>query len=429
MAIAVVIGTASLITDVAIDKFVMVRPDDSRALAAAHLLAIVRGGLLALALIVCAPLTASFFGVPDSSASFGLVALIPFIRSFAHLKIVQVQRNHEYTPVTLAQLSSQGAALVAALAAAYILRDHRAIIVSFLTESIVYCIASHILARTPYRLWPDRAEFHASLSFGIPLLINGVGLALYSQLDRIIVGHWFGVSALATYAVILNMAIVPITLIHRVFGTMGLAYISSRTTDKSVLPNDYLALVFFWGVIATSYTLFVAITLDVLTPLIFGPHFSVSPLAHMSIMVMAFCQVAKGAAISYLLAAERTARLSFLTLSGGFGLILALVLIHWWPQYEVVLLGAAVGDLFSYALFYIASTAWLGSQRIAILIDTAGALGVLTAIIVTFGLSPEFTLKARGTVLGLGLLAIIVQFAFALRPNNTLRLLLFRPPS
>ena len=56
-------------------------------------------------------------------------------------------------------------------------------------------------------------------------------------------------------------------------------------------------------------------------------------------MVMAFCQVARGAAVSILLATERTKTLSLLSLSGGLGLALALVLVHWWHQFEVVLIG------------------------------------------------------------------------------------------
>ena len=172
VAITVVVGTANLITDVAIEKFVIVRSDEDRALAAAHLFTILRGGLLALALIVSAPSAAAFFGVPQYSTSFALMALVPFIRSFAHLKIIQVQRNREYTPGTLTQVFAQSAALIAAVPAAYLLRDHRAIVVSLVTEALVYCIASHVFARAPYQLRPDRTEFYAAVSFGIPLLIN-----------------------------------------------------------------------------------------------------------------------------------------------------------------------------------------------------------------------------------------------------------------
>ena len=427
VAITVVIATAGLVTDVALDKFVMVRSDEHKALAAAHMFSIIRGALIAMALIVSAPRTAAFFGVPQFSASFAILAIIPFVQSLGHLGITQIQRNYDYAPATLAQLFAQIGALIAVVPAAYVLRDHRAIIVSFLTEAVIYCIASHLLARNPYRLRPDRMVFYEAVAFGMPLLVNGIGLAMISQFDRLLIGHWFGVDTLAIYAVILNVAIVPISLIHRVFGTMGLSYISARKKDHLVTPDDYLALVFLWGAIATIYTLFVAITLDGLTPLIFGSHFRVSPIVHILVMVMAFCAVAKGAPTSLLLATGKTARLSLLTLSGGSGLIFSFVLIQWWPRFEIALVGTAAGNLLSYVVFFIASSAWLGSRRRAILIDTAGALGVLITFIITFWFRPELTFEARGALLAVGLLAIIVQLAFGLRPHKMFTNLLLRP--
>ncbi len=328
----VVIGTAGLISDVAIDKFVMVRSDEDRALAAVHMLSLIRGALIALALIVSASNLSQFFGVPQFSMSFALIAIVPFVRSFGHLDIVQVQRNHNYVPSMITQLLAQVAALIATLPAVYVLRDHRAILAILVIESLAYCIASHLLARKPYSLQFDRSVFFAALSFGIPLLANGIGLALFSQLDRILIGHWFDVSTLATYAVILNMTIVPIALIHRVLGTLGLAYVSSRMKGPSVLDEDSLTLVFVWGAAATCYALFVAVTLDWLIPLVFGSHYSVSPFMHVLIIAFSFSQVAKGAPVTLLIATGRTARLSLFTLISGVGLIFAFILMHWWPR-------------------------------------------------------------------------------------------------
>jgi len=414
VAMTVVIGTAGLISDVAIDKFVMVRSDENRALAAVHMLSLIRGALIALALIAGASNISQFFGVPQFSISFALIAIVPFVRSFGHLDIVQVQRTHNYFPSMLAQLLAQVAALVATLPAAYVLRDHRAILVILVIESLVFCIASHLLARKPYGLKSDRAVFFAALSFGIPLLANGVGLALFSQLDRILIGHWFDVSTLATYAVILNMTIVPIALIHRVLGTLGLSYVSSRMKGTSVLGNDYLALVFVWGSVAALYALFVAVTLDWLIPLVFGSHFSVSPFVHVLIILFSFSQVAKGAPVTLLIATGRTATLSLFTLISGVGLIFAFFLIHWWPRFEVVLVCIVFGDFLSYGLLFFTKTVWLGSRRSAVLIDAASSLGSLAAIVLAFWFSPELTFGARGIVLSVGLLAILVQMAFGI---------------
>lgn len=249
VAITVVISTAGLITDVAFDKFVIIRPDEDRVLAAAHMLSIIRGGLVALTMVLCASSVAAFFGVSQSSASFAVIAASPFVRSFSHLGIAQVQREHNYVPATLTLLVAQVIALAAVLPAVYFWRDHRAIVISLIVEALAYCIASHMLAPRPYRLQSDREVFSAALAFGVPLLVNGIGLAVFSQLDRFLVGHWFDVTTLATYAIVLNMVVVPIALVNRVFGTLGLAHISSRMKNQSVVPDDYLSLVFLWGVL------------------------------------------------------------------------------------------------------------------------------------------------------------------------------------
>jgi O-antigen/teichoic acid export membrane protein len=419
VAITVVIATAGLVTDVGLDKFVMVRSDENKALAAAHAFSIFRGALIAVSLILSAPYTAAFFGVPQFSGSFAILAIIPFIQAFNHLGIMQMQRHYVYAPATHAQLLAQASALTVVLPAGFILGDHRAIIVSFVMEALVYAIASHLFARTPYRLQSDRLVFLEAIYFGIPLLLNGIGLAMISQFDRLLIGHWFGVSTLATYAVILNVAIVPISLIHRVLGTMGLSFLSSRMRDHLVVRDDYLALLFFWGAIATAYTLFIAVTLDYLTPLVFGSRFSVSPVVHILVMVMAFCGVAKGAPTGLLLATRKTTKLSLLTLSGGFGIVLSLILIQWWPVFEIALAGTAVGSLLSYILFVSTTSGWLGAKRWQVLMDTVGGLTVLAVIGGTFWLSPALTVEARATLLGIGSLAIIAQLALGWRLHKT----------
>src|SRR6202041_649147 len=72
VAITVMLGTASLVTDVAIDKFAVIEANESggEALAAAHMLSLIRGGLLLLVLVVGAPATAALFNVSQFAGSF-----------------------------------------------------------------------------------------------------------------------------------------------------------------------------------------------------------------------------------------------------------------------------------------------------------------------------------------------------------------------
>jgi len=97
-------------------------------------------------------------------------------------------------------------------------------VVSVAVQSVVYVILSHVLARTPYQLSCDQPMLRQALSFGLPLTLNGVGLAIMSQLDRVLVGYWFGVKGLAVYAVIFSMSVVPTYLIVSVFSSPSLSF-------------------------------------------------------------------------------------------------------------------------------------------------------------------------------------------------------------
>ena len=207
IAITIVIGTAELVTDVGLDRFILLKPtaEARQALAAAHALQIFRGLLLSAAIAVLAVPTVTFFGIPQAVASFQLAALIPLIRSFANLGIKQIQRDYDYRPEALAVTTSSVTALaVAALAAATIMPDHRVIVLAFLVEAAVYVAASHILARSPMWVIPDRETLRRSLAYGVPLMLNGAGLALIGQADRVVVGRLFGMDILGVYAVILE---------------------------------------------------------------------------------------------------------------------------------------------------------------------------------------------------------------------------------
>ena len=195
----------SLPTSPSINLFVIDTSDDSaHSLSAVHVLSIARGLLLSCVLLVTASGTAKVFGVPEFAGSFAIAALCPLLSSFAHLSIKQIQQHFQYTSEAIAQVITQLSALAVGILAAFAFRDHRAILASFLIEAVVYTIMSHLLANSRYGLSSRRAVLQKAASYGLPLLLNGIGLAALSQFDRMLVGSWLGLQTLAAYAVILH---------------------------------------------------------------------------------------------------------------------------------------------------------------------------------------------------------------------------------
>lgn len=219
---------------------------------------------------------ATFFGIPQAVASFKFAALVPLVRSFGHLGIKQIQRDYGYRAEALAVTASSVTGLaVAAFAAATILPDHRVIILAFLVEMAVYVAASHILAQAPMRVIPDRQTLRQLLAWGLPLMLNGAGLALIMQADRMVVGRFFGMDILGVYAVVLGLAVAPTSVLSQIANGLGLSMLArSRETPKRHLET-YLWLAWFFAFLAFGYAAFIGLTLDVLVPLVFGKTFAV----------------------------------------------------------------------------------------------------------------------------------------------------------
>jgi len=411
VAISVVLGLAELVTDVALDRFVMVNSSPN-ALSAAHVLVVVRGVLIALGLVALAPAAAKLFGVPQFTGSFALAAIVPLVQGFNHLSVKRMRLDFGYGPESISQLASNLAAIVSLWVAVIVLHDHRAIVFSFATESFVYMILSHILAGAPYRLGTTKSTLHEALSFGLPLTFNGIGLAVISQLDRVLAGYWFGVETLATYAVILSMSVAPASAILAMFSPLGLSYFLSDENASSTVFEKYRLLAFFFSTLSLLYVFFVVLTLDVLIPIIFGRAFSINPTVHVIIAAIVCLRLQRnGAPTTLLLAAGRTGQLALLNLSTGFGLIIAVAMLFTRPTLESMLLGILIGDVVAFVLFFGVAYRRTAPRRSEIVIDLAIAFVAPMLIVAALAWNPAHTWKARSLLFGIGLFAVCMQIA------------------
>ena len=247
VAIATVIFTCELVSDIGLERFVLAKSEDSdgRTLATAHVMQLVRGLLLAGGLALAAELVAKTFGIPEYRKSFMVVAIIMLIRSLNHLGVKQVQRDFNYRLEATAIVTAQVVALCLAVAAGYAMRDHRAILVAFGVEALAFAIMTHWLAPMPYELRLDRKTGREALAFGVPLLASGLALALTSQADRFMVGNVFGIKTLALYGVVLTMATVPLGSFYRVVSSIALPLLVRDRENPLRLEASYRLLT--WG--------------------------------------------------------------------------------------------------------------------------------------------------------------------------------------
>lgn len=420
VAISVVLGIGGLTTDVALDRFVMINASP-RALSTAHLVAAVNGIFLAGVLVLGAPVAAGIFGVSNFAASFALAAGVSAVGAFAHLGIKQIQRNYNYGREAVAQVTANVLGTLGLLVAATAFHNHRAIIVGIGLQSATYVLLSHVLAPSSYRFSYDKEMLFRALSFGLPLTLNGIGLAASSQLDRVLVGSWFGVKELGLYAVIIAMSVIPASLILNVFSNPSLSFLLSKGEDVAARRERYQLLLTFYSLVTGLYACWMVLTLDVLIPLIFGPSFTISASAHVLLVLIACLRLQRaGAPTSLLLASGRTKQLAMLNLSAGSGLLVAAACVAVWPNLEAILVGIAIGELASCTIFFttLGKAVTRGRHAVA---DLVSAVAVPAVMAAALAWKPYPTWDTRGMLLLIGMLAVLAQLSLELYRNSSFR--------
>jgi O-antigen/teichoic acid export membrane protein len=410
-ALTVVLGFGELITDIAIDRFLMAsaRHNDREVLASAHWLIVTRGCVLASCLFLAAPWIAQYFGVPEQVWSFRIVSAVSFLRAFGNLELKQVMRDFRYGPEAMANTLSSGAVLAVVYPAALWFHDHRAVILILFVECIVYVVASHFLSRNRFSIFArDPRILREAITYGLPLTVNGIALALVSQLDRVLVGHYFGPETLALYAIILNLTVIPVSFISGILGSLGMSLLVRARHDIDARDRS-LILIWVFAVAGAGYAVFVGTTADILSPLIFGHIYALPPIIHILITVTVWMRINRSAPTTIMLTHGQTRQLMIANLVGAVGLIPAALLLPHFPELDTMLGCLLLGDFLALACFY-----WMLRQRltnlsaaISLNLSWSFVVAVGTAFLIPF-LSSK-TILDHGWALALGTILVGAQ--------------------
>ncbi|MGQ0673556.1 MAG: oligosaccharide flippase family protein [Hyphomicrobium sp.] len=261
------------LTDLGADRLIVqARDGDSDTLLAnAHLALVARGLLTALALYLAAPSIAAFFAIPEATTAFQLMALAPLIRGFQHLDSRRAQRRFDNRPNVLIDVAPQVAALLATLPLLHVTGGFGAVTWLAVLQAGTALVVSHLVATSPYAMAADAAPLRRLITFGWPILLSALPLAAVYHGDRIIVGRFAGMEALAGYSAAFMLTMVPGLLAAKVGHALLLPLFSAAQSDDAMLRSRYRA-----ASAAVCFTAMIYLTSflmlgDRVLPLAFGP--------------------------------------------------------------------------------------------------------------------------------------------------------------
>jgi O-antigen/teichoic acid export membrane protein len=340
MALAAVVTVAELAGDAGQDRFVMLREGEAarRDMAAMHSLLLARGALLAAALFLLAAPLARLVQAADAVGAFQWAAGVLLLRAPLHLEVFRRQREGAFGAAALVALVGQGAGLAGTALGAGVWGDHRAALLGLACDALGWTVASHALARTPWRL--GRRGTGAALRFSAPLMLSGAGIAAISQADRLLVGQLFGTEALGLYALVTALALAPAAMLAR---TAGAPMLARALRGGGVAAGFALAALLCGGVAAAALALL---------PVAFGAAYAAGGALAALAVLLAMLRVLRGAPTTLLLARGATGRIAVASLATGWGLAAGWALALAWPEPAAVLAGLVAGEAAALALMW-----------------------------------------------------------------------------
>jgi O-antigen/teichoic acid export membrane protein len=298
-----------------------------------------RGVVLALAIFVAAPWIAHFFGIPDATLAYQMLALVPLIRGFAHLDVKRVQRDMDFSSDLIVRLTAQVIGIVVAAVCAFVFRDYWAMLWAVLAQVLCETLLSHMMATRRFRLGWDSHYADRIIGFTVPLMVNGIVMLLAGQGTQIAIGGLLSVTDLALFSASAMLASAGLMFLARVTGDLSLPWLSTAKNDQALYRRRHRLI----GTFIAAMTLAVFAPLSLIgteiTTLLFGQDYR-APVLMMSWLAL-------GTGLRYLrtwpiitaMSFGDTKNLMLGNVMRAFALVFVLIFLH--LGYGVV--GAAAG--------------------------------------------------------------------------------------
>jgi O-antigen/teichoic acid export membrane protein len=210
-------------SNLAVDTLLIQSPegDKPRFQQTSQLIIAFRGLVLAVFLFLLARPVSILFDIPNATWAFRTLAAVPLIRGLVNQDLSRFQKQLNFKPRIITDVSSQALSTLVAFPMAVWLGDYSAILYLIIIQTLAKTIGSHLMAERSYTWGWEPVHAREIISFGWPLLINGVLLFLIMQGDRLVIGAADFIFTRETYS-------------KTILGFYSAAFVLSTIADEAI---------------------------------------------------------------------------------------------------------------------------------------------------------------------------------------------------
>lgn len=227
-------------TQTGLGAVLIYRKDAEQFMNAAWTFLLVRGMVLAAVVYLAAPYFGAFFGSPDSVALIRVVGLTFLIDALANIGPVMFQKQLQFRKVFVTQLVGNVLDAVAAIAAAFVLKNAWAVVLGLLANSTARVVMSYTLSSYRPRIDVNLKKLREMYGYGKWVFWSTILQFLYGQADDILVGRVLGTTSLGFYQLAYRISNLPTTQITNVINNVMFPAYSKVQSDQQKMTDAYL---------------------------------------------------------------------------------------------------------------------------------------------------------------------------------------------
>jgi O-antigen/teichoic acid export membrane protein len=214
-------------------QVIQARQDDPKWQAALQGFQMLRAVLSAVVLFLAAGPIATFFGVPEVTWAYQLLALAPILNGLVHLDIYRLNRKLVYGPLMLTMTVPAFLSLAAVWPLYMAFGDYRVMLWSILIQAGLMAAVSIVASERAFRLRLDRGAIGQAMRFGWPLLVNNILIFAVMHGEKLVIGRELGMVDLAVFAMGFTLTLTPTLVLAKSVQSFFLPQLSAAQDDEA----------------------------------------------------------------------------------------------------------------------------------------------------------------------------------------------------
>jgi len=205
----------------------------------AWIVSIIRGFLIAGAILVASPIIVYFFNSPNSRGLLYLMSVVPAIRGFINPAVVKFVKDLKFKKEFIFRFSIFIFDTLVALSLALVTHSASSLIYGLIAGAILETTLSHIIVNPRPKITFDKEKFRDIINRGKWLTGAGVFNYFFQHGDDIVVGRLLGTYPLGIYQVAYRISTLPITEVSDVVGKVALPVYVKISSDRGRLLTAF----------------------------------------------------------------------------------------------------------------------------------------------------------------------------------------------